>query len=130
MNQFGFRSRHSTIHAVLSIVDKIQQAIENNQFSCRVFLDLSKAFDTVNHNILLNKLPHYGIRGIINTWFASYLKGREQTTEINNKISEKQVTLCGVPQGLVLGPLPFLIYINICNATNELKIFLFADDTN
>ena len=105
--------------------------MDSKLFSCGVFIDLRKAFDTVDHNILLNKLHHYGIRGIINTWFASYLKGREQTTEINNKISEKQVTLCGFPQGSVLGPVLFLIYINdICNATNVLKIFLFADDTN
>ena len=130
-SQYGFREMHSTEHAILDIINKIQTNMDSKLFSCGVFIDLRKAFDTVDHNILLNKLHHYGIRGIINTWFASYLKGREQTTEINNKISEKQVTLCGVPQGSVLGPLLFLIYINdICNSTNVLKMFLFADDTN
>ena len=72
-NQFGFRSNHNTDHAILSIVDKIQKAIDNRDYSCGVFLDFSKAFDTVNHKTLLKKLEHYGIRGIANDWFKSYL---------------------------------------------------------
>jgi len=81
-------------------------------FSCGIFIDLQKAFDTVNHKILLRKLDHYGIRGIANDWFSSYLSHRTQTTQINSKISSKEQILCGVPQGSVLDPLLFLIYIN------------------
>ena len=96
-----------------------------------VFIDLSKAFDTVDHEILLWKLDQYGIRGIVNSWFSSYLKGRFQTTEIENIVSDRQEMLCGVPQGSVLGPLLFLIYVNdICNSSKILNFFLFADDTN
>ena len=130
-SQYGFREKHSTEHAILDIVNQIQTNMDKRLFSCGVFIDLSKAFDTVDHNILLAKLNHYGIRGVINQWFASYLKGRLQTTEIKNSISSKQETLCGVPQGSVLGPLLFLLYINdICKSSSILQFFLFADDTN
>ena len=76
--QFGFRLNHSTLHAVLSIIDKIQNAIEDGNYSCGIFLDLSKAFDTVNHQILLQKLEYYGIRGMANDWCKSYLDNRKQ----------------------------------------------------
>ena len=76
--QFGFRSNHSTVHAVLSIIDKVQKAIEDREHSCGIFLDFSKAFDTVNHEILLTKLEFYGIRGIVKDWFTSYLSNRKQ----------------------------------------------------
>jgi len=76
--QFGFRRDHSTLHATLFITDKIQRAIKDGLFSCGIFLDFSKAFDTVDHSILLRKLTHYGIRGIPDDWFASYLKNRRQ----------------------------------------------------
>ena len=101
-------------------------------FSCGVFIDLQKAFDTVDHAILLQKPFHYGVRGIVTDWFSSYLINRVQTTQIGSHISEKQNTLCGVSQGSVLGPLLFLTYVNdhICNASNKLEFFLFADDTN
>lgn len=100
-------------------------------FSCGVFIDLQKAFDTVDHSILLHKLAHYGIRGVINDWFCSYLNGRTQTTQVGAYISKREKTSCGVPQGSVLGPLLFLIYINdIYKASNKLGFYLFADDTN
>ena len=105
--QFGFRSNHSTIHALLVITDKIQRAIENSMYSCGVFLDLSKAFDTVNHNILLSKLQSLGIRGIVLDWFRSYLSNRKQFVSIGNANSAQRNISCGLPQASVLGPLYF-----------------------
>jgi len=94
-------------------------------------LDPQKAFDTVNHEILLAKMKNYGIRGVIYNWFASYLSNRRQYTAIGDNSSEVNVIKCGVPQGSVLRPLLFLIYVNdIHNAIPEVNIKLFADDTN
>ena len=105
--------------------------MDKSMFSCGVFIDLQKAFDTVDHAILLQKPFHYGVRGIVNDWFSSYLITRDQTTQIGSHVSEKENTLCGVPQGSVLGPLLFLTYVtDIYNASNKLELFLFADDTN
>ena len=130
-SQYGFREKHSTEHAILDILNKIQKNMDDGKFTCGIFIDLQKAFDTVDHGILLQKMLHYGIRGILNNWFSSYLTGRTQTTQIGSFISKKENTLCGVPQGSVLGPLLFLIYINdIHNASNKLDFYLFADDTN
>ena len=90
-----------------------------------------KAFDTVDHSILLRTLENYGIRGICNKWFSSYLSGRIQTTQVGSNISKPEKTLCGVPKGSVLGPLLFLLYVNdIYNSSDKLSFFLFADDTN
>ena len=108
-NQLGFRSGRSTIQATMLITDKIQRAIEEKLYSCGIFLDLSKAFDTVDHSILLAKLEHYGICGIANDWFLSYLTNRQQFVSINNSESNTLYITCGVPQGSVLGPLLFLI---------------------
>ena len=106
--------------------------MDKRLFSSGVFIDLKKAFDTVDHKILLHKLEHYGFRGVINKWFSSYLDGRTQTTQICSYISNTQNTTCGVPQRSVLGPLLFLIYINdIQESSDKLKLsVLFADDTN
>ena len=111
-NQFGFRSKHSTTQALLLLTDKIQRSIDKGMFCSGIFLDLCKAFDTVNHKILLTKLEYYGIRGVSNDWFASYLTNRRQFVSLNGINSDYQTITCGVPQGSVLGPLLFLLYIN------------------
>ena len=110
--QFGFRKKHSTIHALIEITESVRRALDNGMVACGVFLDLQKAFDTVNHDILLAKLDHYGVRGTSLNWFRSYLSGRKQFVSILGFESDTKDIKHGVPQGSVLGPLLFLIYIN------------------
>jgi hypothetical protein len=129
--QFGFRQKHSTNHSLLSIIENIRDSLDNKTFSCGVFIDLEKAFDTVNHSILLKKLEHYGIRGIANSWFKSYLLGRQQKVCLNGTSSPNAYVTCGVPQGSILGPLLFILYINdMHNAVKNSTVYHFADDTN
>ena len=129
--QFGFRKKHSTDHALIEITETIRQALDNRNFACGIFVDLQKAFDTVNHDILISKLEHYGIRNQANNWFASYLRDRSQYVSILGFDSDTKVIPHGVPQGSVLGPLLFLIYINDLHfSIKNSKVFHFADDTN
>jgi retron-type reverse transcriptase len=115
----------------LSILNEIRQNLDSNSFSCGVFVDLEKAFDTVNHKILLKKLEHYGIRSIANNWFDSYLSGRKQFVNLGGINSNNLPITCGVPQGSILGPLLFIIYINdMHSAIKFSKVHHFADDTN
>ena len=129
--QFGFRQNMSTSLALTFFVDKINSAIENKQFSIGIFLDLSKAFDTVNHHILLQKLSFYGVRGIALDWFKDYLTNRCQKVYYNKVHSQYRSIVCGVPQGSIIGPLLFLLYINdLPNTSQKANFVLFADDTN
>jgi len=130
-HQYGFRPKHSTIHPIIHLMNTI--ATENDKISknltLSVFIDLSKAFDTISHDILLNKLDNLGIRGVANSWFKSYLSHRKQYMELDSIKSIFETLTCAVPQGSILGPILFLVYVNdICNSTN-LNIFSFADDT-
>ena len=130
-HQYGFRQKHSTIHPILQLLTDIADANDKTtrDVTLSVFLDLSKVFDTINHDILLKKLHFYGIRGVPNSWFANYLSNRKQFTEINNCKSALTNVSTGVPQGSILGPILFLLYINDINNCTLLNLLSFADDT-
>ena len=130
-HQFGFRKSFSTEHALMSITEQIKTNFKKKSFSCGVFVDLEKAFDTVNHSILISKLKHYGLKDPALSWFNSYLSNRSQKVTLNGHTSDSRSISCGVPQGSILGPLLFLIYINDMNkAINNSTVYHFANDTN
>ena len=129
--QYGFRAGHSTAMAVSDMVERVRRAWERGNVAVGVFLDLKKAFDTVDHDILLAKLEHYGVRGGALRLMQSYLEGRLQYVQYGGYDSERGEVVCGVPQGSVLGPLFFLLYVNDMPAACEsLALILFADDAS
>ena len=130
-SQFGFRNKYSSYMAVLEAYNKIVSDLDKGNHTLGIFLDLSKAFDTISHSILLAKLHHYGIRGNAFEWFKSYLTDRSQFVAYNNCKSSSLSVKCGVPQGSVLGPLLFILFLNdISFASDILSFFIYADDTN
>ena len=129
-HQYGFQRGKSTDHAILDLHTNVIKAIKNRGKSCSVFLDFAKAFDTVNHDILLKKWKYYGICGSPLNSFKSYLSGRYHCVKINNAKSDNKAIVFGVPQGSVSGTLLFLIYINdIYKSAPQVSFHLFADDT-
>ena len=131
--QFGFRKAHSTVHAVQTAIHSVTKALDTSYQCMGIFIDFSKAFDTIKHNILLDKLYHYGVRGIAHKLISSYLSNRKQFVYCDNECySAVENISVGVPQGSVLGPLFFILYVNdiISCAESSAEFVLFADDTN
>ena len=125
------KKKHSTYMAINSLYDIITNAIDKKLHNVGIFLDLSKAFDTLDNSILLQKLNHCGIRGISNHWIKNYLKGRRQFVVYDKTSSFTNTIHCGDPQGSILGPLLFLLYINdLPKCSSSLDFILFAEDTN
>ena len=129
-SQFGFTINSSTKLAVTSIYDELLQNLDDNKVTCSIFLDLRKAFDSVDHTILLKKLNNYGFRGSALKFFESYLKNRKICTKVDNILPRFYSVSCGVPQGSVLGPILFLLYVNDLPNVSKFKTTRFADDTN
>ena len=128
---FGFRHNYSTNHTLINLTEDIRKNLDEGKVECGIFVDLQKDFNTVDHNILLAKLEHYGARAVTNDWFKSYLSDRRQFVFINGFNSDYAMLIHGVSQGSVLGPIIFLIYINDLNhAVKYCKVHHFADDTN
>ena len=129
--QSGFRSLHSTLTALIEATDSWAYNIDRGNFNAVVFLDLKKAFDTVDHEILLTKLFAYGIQGVAYNWFESYLDNRKQQCFVNGSLSNTTTIKCGVPQGTILGPLLFILYINdLPNCLIHSQSRMYADDTS
>ena len=129
-NEYGFRPKHSTEHAALELIDRIINKMDTNEIPLNLFLDLLKAFDTIDHTILLNKLKYYGLKGSTLNVFQSYLNNRKQYTEIEDTTSTILPIHVGVPQGSILGPILFIIYVNdLPQCSNKFDFIMYADDT-
>ena len=130
LSQYGFQRHLNTEQAILEFQDRIVKYMSAKKWCSSIFLDLSKAFDCLDHNVLFSKLRNLGIRGIPLSWFKSYLSNRSQFVDFNGVKSNKKKITCGVPQGSILGPLLFLVYINdIVHTLDNCNSILFADDT-
>lgn len=129
-SQHGYRKGKSTVTAVTAVVESILEAMDEREYTELVAYDLSKAFDCVNHEVLLQKLWHYGIRGTPHDLLRSYLQGRKQAVWWQNGISTKRDVTIGVPQGSILGPLLFIIYVNDLPQNINSEVFIYADDTS
>ena len=129
--QFGFHNGKSTHMALITLVDRITEALNNGDYVVGGFLDLSKAFDTLDHAISLDKMSIYGVRTIALLWFKDYLTGRSQCVRYNGFKSNNSEIKCGAPKGSIFGPLLFLLYINdLASVYEEWFSILFADDSN
>lgn len=128
-HQFGFQKNKSTVDAIVDLTEYIYGALNGKRHCLSIFIDLKKAFDTVNHAILLQKLEHYGVRGLPLRWFVDYLRDRSQCVKVGSSISTPKTINIGIPQGSILGPLLFLFYINDLPNVSKLSPILFADDT-
>ena len=122
--QFGFRQKYSTSYALIHLTDKIREQLDSGNFACGIFVDLQKAFDKVDHDILTQKLMHWSIRGVANNWFSTYLQNRSQYVSIKSFNSKLEHIHCGVLQGSMLGPLLFLIYINGLTLQSDIVQFI------
>ena len=130
-NQYGSRSNRSTSKALLELVEKITKSIDDDKYTIGIFIDIKKAIDTIDHNILLQKLHFLGVMGVANSWLTSYLSKRMPNVEVYDCMSDLLQVKCGVPQGSVLCPLLSILYINdISNVSKVFDCILFADDTN
>jgi len=131
--QLGFRKNNSTSHALIRLINKVSSAIDQRETTVGVFLDLSKAFDALDHQILFTKLEHYGIRDVALQWIKSYFPCCRQFVQINQTCSSTLTIKCGVPQESILGPLFFILYIHVNDlprASKLSELLLFADDTS
>ena len=130
-SQFGFRKNYSTELAIVEMIRKVGVAADRKEYAAGIFLDLTKAFDCIDHEILLRKLDHYGVRGRFHNLLRSYLNDRVQYVKWNGKESTKTEINLGVPQGSIIGPLLFLIYINdLPNSSHLFDFIMYADDVN
>ena len=126
-----FQTKHSTSHSLIHLAELIRKQLDDANYGCGIFVDFQKADKTVDLKILLKKLEHYDIRGTSSKWFASYLTNRNQYVSINRFNLDLADTICGVPQGFILSPLLFLVYIHVLHfAIEYVKVYHFADDTN